>query len=104
MASDFGQTLQALMDERRVSGRELAAAISVSYKTIQEWLGAKSRMPRDPEALRRLAEHFGCSVHYLLFGEEDPHSLVGEILEKTEIHTGLYEITVRRVKNRGGQR
>lgn len=96
----FGQTLQALMEERRVTGRELAAAISVPYKTIQEWLGSKARMPRDPEALRRLAEFFECSVHFLLFGEEDPRSLVGEIFEKTEIHTGLYEITIRRVSRR----
>lgn len=104
MESNFGHTLQALMDERRTSGRELAAAIDVPYKTIQEWLGSKSRMPRDPEALRRLAEFFGCSVHYLLFGEEDPHGLVGEILEKTEIHTGLYEITIRKVRSKGERR
>ena len=104
MDSVFGHSLQALMEERRVTGRELSAAIDVPYKTIQEWLGSKSRMPRDPNALRKLAEFFGCSVHYILFGEEDPRSLVGEMLEKTELHTGLYEITVRRVKDRGGRR
>lgn len=103
MVSEFGQNLQVLMEERKLSGRQLAQATGIPYKTIQEWLGTKSRMPRDPAILRRLAEFLDVSVHFLLFGEEDPHSLLGELFDKSEIHTGLYEITIRRVRKRGGR-
>jgi hypothetical protein len=57
-------------------------------------------MPRDPQVLKKLAEYFDCSVYFLLFGEEDPKSLIGEILEKTEIHTGIYEISIKKVKTK----
>ena len=54
------------------------------------------------ELQEKLAEYFDCSVYFLLFGEEDPKSLIGEILEKTEIHTGMYETSIKKVKTKGG--
>ena len=43
------------------------------------------------------------SVHYLLYGEEDPKSIIGELLEKAEIMTGLFEITVKKISKKGGK-
>ena len=100
MSSNFGRNLEMLMQEKNLSTRALAKNINLPYKTVQEWLGANSRMPRDPQVLKKLAEYFDCSVHFLLFGEEDPKSLIGEILEKTEIHSGMYEISIKRVKTK----
>jgi transcriptional regulator with XRE-family HTH domain len=97
MKRNFGDILHALMKERKISGRSLAKELDVPYKTLQEWLGPGARMPRDPEVLKKVSDYFRVSVHYLLFGVEDQRSLIGEILDKTEIHTGLYEITVKRV-------
>ena len=89
------------MAEHKISGRELARQAGIPYKTLQEWIGPGGRMPHDPEAIRKIAKALRCSVHMLLYGEEDGFSLIGSLFEKTEIHTGLYEITVKRVKNRG---
>lgn len=100
MKKEFGQNLQALMKEHRLSGRALAKEIGVSYKTLNEWCGPGGRMPRAPATLKLLADYFKVSIHYLLFGKEDERSLIGEILDKTELHTGMYEITVRKVKTR----
>ena len=100
MKRNFGDILHSLMKRDRVSGRSLAKEIDVPYKTLQEWLGPGARMPRDREVLKKVSDYFNVSVHYLLFGEEDQRSLIGEILDKTEIHTGLYEITVKRVNSR----
>jgi len=100
MDSTFGKTLDKLMRQRPISGRALSKKLNISYKTIQEWVGNDARMPRDPEALKKLAAFFDCSVHFLLFGSEDPKSLIGEILEKTEIHTGIYEISIKKIKTR----
>ncbi len=101
MSKSFGEILKQLMLERNLSVSQLAKAISCPAKTVQEWLGPHGRVPRDLEVLKRLAEFFKCSTHHLLFGEEDPRGLLGEILEKSEIHTGLYEISIKKVRSRG---
>ena len=101
MSKTFGEVLKQLMSERNLSVSQLAKAINCPSKTVQEWLGPHGRIPRDLDVLKRLAQHFHCSTHALLFGEEDPRGLIGEILEKTEIHTGLYEITIKKVKTGG---
>lgn len=98
MGKTFGENLKRLMDDRNISVRDLAKAINVPHKTVQEWPGGNSRMPRNPDHLRKLADYFKVSVHFLLFAEEDSTSLMSQILEKTEIHTGLYEITIRKVR------
>jgi transcriptional regulator with XRE-family HTH domain len=97
MKRNFGDILHDLMKERKISGRSLAKELGIPYKTLQEWLGPGARMPRDPEVLKKVSDYFNVSVHYLLFGEEDQRTIIGEFLDKTEIHTGLYEITVKRV-------
>jgi len=100
MPKTFGENLDALCSARNLSARKLAKDLRVPHKTVTEWIGAGARMPRDPTVLKQLATYFGVSTHFLLFGEEDPtHSLRG-LLEKTEIHTGLYEISIRKVKEK----
>jgi len=98
MTVKFGGILEKLMQGKPISARALAKKLNIPYKTVQEWIGSNSRMPRDPEVLKKLSDYFGCSVYFLLFGEEDPKSFIGEMLEKTEIHTGLYEISIKKVK------
>jgi transcriptional regulator with XRE-family HTH domain len=88
------------MKQKRVSARALAKDLGLSAKTVQEWVGPGGRMPRNATHLRALSEYFDTSVHYLLFGEDDPKSALGAILDKTEIHTGLYEITIKKVKGK----
>jgi transcriptional regulator with XRE-family HTH domain len=104
MKKSFGEILQSLCKRNELTQKELAKAISVSPKTIQEWIGKSGRIPRDPKHLKKLANYFDISLHYLLFGEDDPQHLIEDILDKSEIHTGLYEITIKKVKvNKDGQ-
>ena len=100
MKKTFGVILESLMQERRISIRQLAKELGVPPKTVQEWVGQNGRTPRHSESIKKLAEFFQCSIHYLLFGEEDPNNPLNAILEKTEIHTGLYEISIRKVKTK----
>ena len=95
---EFAKTLKTVLRQKAITTGELAREINVSPKTINDWL--TGRTPRDLDAIRRCAEYFGVSVHFLLYGEDDRRNLIEEILEKTELHTGLYEITVRRVSAR----
>jgi transcriptional regulator with XRE-family HTH domain len=80
-----------------LSGRQFAKDIGVNQKTVSSWLGDNGSFPSDPLVIKKIAEKFDISVHELLFGEQDPKSLLGELLNKTEVHTGLYEITIKKV-------
>ena len=100
MKKTFGEVLESLMNEHNLSVRSLTKELKLPAKTIQEWVGTHGRTPRQPESLKKLADYFKCSIHYLLFGEQEPYNIINEILEKTEIHSGLYEISIRKVKTK----
>ena len=99
---NFGDTLLKLMQQRNISARELAKGIEEPQKTVNDWLTHKKRIPRDPQTIKKLAEYFGVGVYFILFGQEDPKNILDAILEKTEIHTGLYEISIKKVKPKVG--
>mgnify|MGYP000210946966 CR=1 FL=1 len=101
--SSFGVVLSALMKDRNLSAGKLADKVGYSAKTIQEWLGPNGRMPRDVAAIKKLAEFFNVSTHYLLYGEEDKRSDIASFLAKHEIFTGIYEISIKKVQHREGK-
>lgn len=98
----FGEVLEKLMKDKRISTKELASAVGVPAKTVTEWIGKDGRTPRNTDTIKKLSNFFDVSTHYLLFGEEDPKNIINELIEKTEIHTGLYEITIKKVKQKKG--
>lgn len=93
----FGKNLETLINKKNMSIRQFAQAIDVSPKTAQEWVGKEGRFPSSPEIIKKIADLFEVTVHELLYGAPDPRELISSILEKTEIHTGLYEITVKKI-------
>lgn len=103
MSKTFGEHLKLLMEQRNLSAAKLGKVIGCNPKTILEWTDKGGRMPRDPKHIKALAEYFNVSVHALLYGEEDPRSSINSILEKSEIHTGTYELTIKRVNVKGGK-
>lgn len=94
----FGQNLKELMERDRVSVAQVAKAVGEPTKTVQEWVGAHGRSPRSLDVLPKLAAFFKVSIARLVSGDEEAHSSIQSILEKTEIHTGLYEISIKKVK------
>lgn len=96
----FGEILERLMKQSKISVRTLATDLETSPKTVQEWIGKGGRMPRNPDALKKIAKHFDVSIHFLLFGEEDELNTIKDIFESSEIHSGLYEITIKKVNKK----
>lgn len=94
---EFGENLKNLMSLRNLTVAKLARDLKIPQKTVYDWCGSGGRTPRDLELIKRLATYLDCSTHALLFGEEDPRSTLSNILDKTEIHTGVYEVTVKKV-------
>ena len=94
----FGESLKSLLVKKNMTISELAKEVNIPLKSIQEWV-QNNRFPRNPELLKRISDYFGCSVHRLIFGTEDPHSsTIENTFDKVVLHSGLYEITVRRVR------
>jgi len=100
MADNFGNNIKKLLKKKNLSVSRFAKDINTAQKTVDDWIKHPDRIPRDTKTLKRISEYFDCSVHWLLFGEDDPTNFISNILEKTEIHTGLYEISIKKVKTK----
>ncbi len=95
--SDFGTQLEKLCRERGISINELARRLSISSKTVHEWVGKSGRLPRNPEHLKKLSEFFSISIEFLLFGKERDRIFLDSLFVHSDVHTGLYEITIKRI-------
>lgn len=70
--------IKKLMQERRLTAKEVADAVGVRTQTIYNWMNAKS-LPRYGEVLERVAKFFDVPVLYLLTDEnEEAKAVVSE--------------------------
>lgn len=94
----FGITLEDLIKSKNLSTRQFAKEIGEKSSTVSEWCGPGGRFPSNPEILRKISNYFNISIHELLYGEPDPtQNTLSNLLEKSQIFTGLYEITIKKV-------
>lgn len=82
------------MKENDESLMTLSKATGVPKSTISEWLG--NRTPNPLQAVK-VANHLNVSLHYLLFGEDDPQEAIQKIM-KEDFFKGTFEISIKRVK------
>lgn len=94
----FGENLKELLKQHNLTVRAASKKLDIPQASLNEWVGSPNRLPRDAGVIKKLAEFFNISVHELIYGTQEPKSIIGELLEKTEIHTGLYEISIKKVK------
>lgn len=85
--------LRELLDSKNLSVTALSRETGVPKTNIQGWLdGASPNIGQ----LDQVARYLGVSLEYLAFGRDDAEKW-DELLEKVHIHTGMYEITVKKV-------
>ncbi|MCX6111907.1 MAG: helix-turn-helix transcriptional regulator [Proteobacteria bacterium] len=103
MNRTFGEILEMLLEKNHLSVRKFSTEIKVSPKTVGEWIGKNGRFPNSPSIIKRIADYFNISVHELLYDEIDPTSIIDSFLNKTEIYSGYYKLTIEKVDipNRG---
>ena len=90
-----GEILSKLLAERRVSLKEVAQETGIPLSSLSQI--KNGRETRKLNYVRSLASFFSVSVHFLLFGEEDPaNQTVLQRLE-TEVFRGTYQITLKKV-------
>ncbi len=93
----LGKVIQTLCKERGITVAKLARDCGVPAQTIHNWSTAKGAV--NPEQVKCVSQYLGVSVHYLLYGEADPHEQPGQEILK-EIFSGDVRVTLHRVERK----
>ena len=85
--------LRELINEHDITVASLARKTGVPKTNINSWLTGTAP---NIEQLYKVAQFFDVPIEYLAFGKEvdDPMS---EFMDKFHVHTGLYEISIKKV-------
>ena len=87
--------LTSLMKSKNLSLRELSKQAGIPYTTLQEWTA--NRTPRNPVQFQKVANVLGVTMHFLLFGKDDPQEPIQKIL-KDDFFSGTFEISIKKVR------
>jgi transcriptional regulator with XRE-family HTH domain len=96
----FGENLKELMIRDHITVAQVAKGIGEPVKTVQEWVGPAARSPRSLDVLPKLASFFKVSITRLVSGNEEHQITLDSLLEKTELHIGLYEISIKKINEK----
>lgn len=96
-AMKLDKMLRELLRRHAWTVPKLSQRTGVPVNTIHNWLAGQT--PRRLEHLRLVAECFDVTLDYLLFGVE---RRIGEVEILALLHSGQYEIVVRRAVSSTG--
>lgn len=94
----ISQTLTEMLERHQMSMTRLSKLSGIPVSSLSEW--KKNNRNPNAEDLAKVSRALDCSVHYLLFGVEDPSEPIQRVL-KEEFFKGTFEITLKRVKVKG---
>lgn len=95
MEVQIGKVFKALLKEKRATLQEISNATGVSTSTLHEW--QNNRKPKDPAQVAKVAEFFGVTLFFFLFGKEDSNEPLSKVLKEDMFH-GTFEISIKRVR------
>lgn len=85
--------LVELLKDRGVSAREVARKCEIPQSTFNNYLSGRG--PQNPEQILALAQYFGCSMEYLLFGEDLRPPTMDEVLTEG-VFEGWLKVKIER--------
>lgn len=88
--------LRELLEKERISITKLAKETDVPIQTIHGWLVGKN--PSNANHLRKVAQFFKVTIHYLLFGEDDPFEKTLTTAELKQIFSGDIRVTIHKLR------
>lgn len=98
----LGIVLSEILNERKITLREISQATGVATSTLGEW--TNNRRPRNIVSVKKVALYLGVSLNFLLFGELDEYGPKPSIeISNPSMIVGTYEITLRRVLDKTGK-
>lgn len=93
----LGTMIQKLCKERSWTIAKLAREAGVPVQTIHNWSVAKASV--NPDQVKRVSDVLDVSLHYLLYGQNDPHEPRGEEILR-ELFTGDVRVTLHRIERK----
>ena len=87
------EQLNEILKQRDISVSSLARKTGVPKANIQSWLTGSTP---NIEQLDKVAKSLGVSLEFLAFARSEEEKAEA-LLEKVLVHTGTYEISVRKV-------
>lgn len=87
------KNLKALLEAKNLSVTELAKQTGVPKSNIQAWMTGSNP---DIKQADLVAQFLGVTFEELAFGRRRS-DLLGELVEKFEVHNGTYEISIKKV-------
>lgn len=91
---ELSSILRRIMEERRLSQRDLERQTGLPKSTLSDWLSGAQ--PRNLDDVRRLSRHLGVPFEYLLFGKTD-HTVSIENLPSELLFEGYLKVKIERV-------
>ncbi len=85
--------LKSLMEEKGVSAREVARACKVPQSTVMSYLSGRGT--QRPEHILCLAEYFGTSMEYLLFGKDRKGPTLEDVFTES-VFSGWLKVRIER--------
>lgn len=93
---EFKDNLKKIFDERNLSASKISASTGIPRSNIEKWLGGSNP---NLKQVQELATFLGMSLDELISGKKKSE-LLDEFLNKVEIHSGLYELNIKKVKRK----
>ena len=94
----IGTVLKRLLQERRLSLKEISKKTLIPYSTLYTWY--ENRQPKYILKAQKLAYFLDLSLHQLLFDEEDRKNAKNRQTpdeSKDQLIKGRFEITIKRI-------
>lgn len=91
--------LVRLIRKRGMTITTLSKNTKIPAQTIHNWIAGSK--PRDFDQVKKVADYFGVSLDFLVYGIERPVMISTEIEKhRDEINAGVFEVVLRKI-NRG---
>jgi transcriptional regulator with XRE-family HTH domain len=90
-------TLTSLCKKQKLTLAELSRRSGIPKQTLHNW--TLGRRLVNPDQLKKAADALKVSVHYLLYGEQDPHDSPSEEIMR-EIFSGDVRVTLHRIERK----
>jgi len=87
--------------KRGINLTDLSKITKIGRTTLQDWTtGTQPKV----EHLKKISDYLGLSIHYLLFGIEDPQTNVSKNqIELEDVFSGDLRVTIQRIKRSNGK-
>lgn len=94
----LAKVLKRTLKEKRISIKELSGLSGVAVSTLHEWLNGRN--PKNFIQAKKVAKALDLTLNKLLFDESDePKAITLNQIIKEDVFSGVFEISIKRIKD-----